>query len=549
MTTCPAITIPPTRLRVSQRLLQAWPFIGTSLLVVFAWHQTLIDMAERWMPLIHNANAPLFERLTGGDGYTHHGPAVLLISIILAFITYRRNNTPSNRTKNSRKLGWALAYSSIAIHLLALRVGINFISGYALIALIAGLLLIAGGQPLWRSYARPVLLLIFMVPLPIYVITYLTFPLKLFTGEWGVALANIFGAQAEVAGNNVNLPSHLDATQQLHIDDTCSGLRSLLTLAWLAGFYAAAAGYNTKRIVWTIALALPLALGCNLLRVTILILIGKYWGVDVVAPHTAIHQWVGLFAFAIAICTLLVIDRLTLHGSVSTRCQSVDQTQATLPRLPRTAWVMLAVTVSLTVYSATPNQPPSNNAGIQAKELPSAITIAGQKYLGVDMTVSERLRKHLGGAAVIHRRYIHPATRRTVDLVVVSHPSEPDAIHPPDLCLQSLGQRIIQEQNTQLIALDGSIIPARRLTTKTQASQHEHLYSFHTTSGWTNRYLIQRARASLLNILPSSGNHQTHGSVARLTIPHSTGNPQLDRTLNEQAAAQLLPAIEQALAD
>jgi exosortase len=126
------------------------------------------------------------------------------------------------------------------------------------------MVLFLGGWHAVRVLAFPLLLLVFMVPIPAVIYNQITFPLQLFASQVAAFALEVIGIPVLRDGNVLEL-----ASQKLSVVEACSGIRSLLSLSFLALVYAWF--FDPKpwmRAVLLIA-TVPIAILANAGRVTV----------------------------------------------------------------------------------------------------------------------------------------------------------------------------------------------------------------------------------------------------------------------------------------
>jgi len=149
------------------------------------------------------------------------------------------------------------------------------------------------------------LFLLFMVPVPGVVLISWSFHLKLLAASMATQVATWVGLPATQAGSTILFPG-----LSVLIDDTCSGLRSLLTLVALATFWSAMMprGIGWLRRGLLVSASVPIALFANVVRILLLILIAWFLG-----PQMAegwLHYGSGFAVFGVALVLLAGISRL-----------------------------------------------------------------------------------------------------------------------------------------------------------------------------------------------------------------------------------------------
>src|SRR6202167_6223009 len=171
-----------------------------------------------------------------------------------------------------------------------------FLQRSAFLISLVGMLLVLGGTALVREVAFPLLLLPFMIPIPTVVYNQITFPLQLFASRVAENLLSAIDIPVLREGNVLEL-----ASQKLSVAEACSGIRSLLSLSFLALVYA----YFADRKVWMrwalFLGVLPIAILANAGRVTITGILSER---DPELARGFFHELEGFVIFAIALAML-----------------------------------------------------------------------------------------------------------------------------------------------------------------------------------------------------------------------------------------------------
>jgi exosortase len=125
-----------------------------------------------------------------------------------------------------------------------------------------------GGSILLRKLAFPLFLLFFMVPIPAVIYNKITFPLQIIASQLADGALNLLNVPVIREGNVLEL-----ANQKLNVVEACSGIRSLLSLTFLALVY----GYFFEKKTWIRTVlffsTIPIAIVANGSRVTITALV------------------------------------------------------------------------------------------------------------------------------------------------------------------------------------------------------------------------------------------------------------------------------------
>jgi len=260
-----------------------WPVL-LGLLVLYV--PTYITLTNKFWPEEDNA----------------HGPIVLAIVLWLAW--RNRGNLSDTGQKKNPITGSVLLIFGLLLYVIGRSQEIFIFETGSQIPLLLGVLLIVQGASVARKFWYPLLFLLFLIPLPAFMIESLTGPLK---SQVSILAENIlywFGYP--IARNGVVLSI---GPYQLLVADACSGLNSMFSLSALGLFYT----YLAQRSGWlhnTLLLSsiIPIAFFANVIRVVLLVLITYYFG-DEVGQGFA-HKASGLALFMVALTSFLVMDGL-----------------------------------------------------------------------------------------------------------------------------------------------------------------------------------------------------------------------------------------------
>jgi exosortase B len=231
-----------------------------------------------------------------------HGP---LVAAIAAWLFWRQPR-PAAAAPGAPELlaGWGLLAFGLLAHVAGRVVGIPFVEVLGLAPTAAALALIAAGRAGLRAYWFPLLFLVFLVPLPDFMLEALTGSLKNKVSWATENLLHTFGYPIARDGVTLTIGQY-----QLLVADACSGLNSIVALAAMGVLYTYLMGH---RNVWRNGLLLlavvPIALGVNLIRVLFLVLLTYHAGDE--AGQGFLHGAAGLTLFVAGLALLFLLDAL-----------------------------------------------------------------------------------------------------------------------------------------------------------------------------------------------------------------------------------------------
>ena len=252
--------------------------------VLFA--AVLIDMAHDWW----------------NDPALSQGMLLPPLALYIAWI-YRRRTLSYPAAPDNR--GLLLTAGACLTFLLGKFASEFFLMRFSFVILLAGLIWTFWGIRRLRTLTFPILLLATMVPLPAILYNSLAAPLQLLASDLATRIAQACGISVFRDGNVIQL-----AGTSLGVAEACSGLNSLSALivgSVLLGFLLCSR--SITRIL-LFALAVPLAIVVNVVRVAGTALIADY---NQEFAEGFYHSFSGWLIFVAGFGTLYLCAR-TLHA-------------------------------------------------------------------------------------------------------------------------------------------------------------------------------------------------------------------------------------------
>jgi exosortase len=232
------------------------------------------------------------------DPYYSHG---FLVPVLAALIAWRQWRWVRQEPRRGQTWpGLVITVPSLACTIWALRWHNYALASLALIALLAGILLLIEGWARLRHWLFPLLLLALMVPLPWIDQASPTF--ETFTARWATALARLVGIPAVQQGGEISLPG-----TTLIVGAPCSGLRSLVAMVTLGIVWVyLVKGRIAAKVVMLLAIV-PLAALSNVVRVGLLLIVAALLSPD--AAMAYYHRWSSPVLFVLSLGLLLLLGR------------------------------------------------------------------------------------------------------------------------------------------------------------------------------------------------------------------------------------------------
>ena len=528
----------------------AWSLLALGLVAAYA--NTFVEMWRRWFPAWRRGNLGLYDRLVEGESYYTHAPLVPLVSLVIAVLLVRHTRMPA---RPRRRAGGVLLGASLFVHLTACYARVNFVSGFSLIGVLAGLVLLFWGWTALRRLWFPLALLAFMVPLPELSIAQLNFRLKMVAADSGVRLANLLGVLAERSGNQV----FLEGDKSLVIANVCNGLRTLISLLAFGAIYAYVCKLRGGWRLALFALSVPVAVVSNSIRIVSLIVVADVWDVDTAVG--AYHDISGLFIYGIAFLLMFSLERLILWARRAAGRPAVvrplfdgaardpeDQDQwerlvgalRTGPVL--TAGVMLALAGGATPWLSRAEPSAWNRGRLQAA-VPADLDFGGGRWHGYDAELDENTLTVLEWPDYMMRQYVSTDGRRPpVDFCVIFSRDNRKGTHPPDLCLEGGGQDIIYKDDVVARVPGRGDLPCRELVVHSGRSRHYFLYLYKCGDTYTRSFYVQQ----LVIFFAGVFRRDASGALIRVSTPVE-GSLEAARERATQLIGAAVPHLDRAL--
>jgi exosortase len=261
-----------------------WQGAALLLLIVWLYASILARLFAQWM------NDPNFS----------HG---IFVPAFAVFVLWQNRNRLNDIESGPSWTGLPVIVCGLIMLVLGVLGAELFFSRVSLLLLLAGLIILFQGWPLFRAAFFPWAFLILMVPIPAIIFQRVTFPLQLLASKLASGVLPLAGVPVLREGNVIVLPS-----MPLEVAEACSGIRSLLSLLTLAIIY----GYLMDQRKWVRVLvvlsAVPIAVVANSFRIVGTGLLVQYW--DPEKAEGFFHLFSGWLIFVVSLIMLFTFHRL-----------------------------------------------------------------------------------------------------------------------------------------------------------------------------------------------------------------------------------------------
>lgn len=265
---------------------------------------------KTWWPVVLGLLAlygPTYWSLAHGIWNTEeqaHGPIVLAVAL---FLVWQRRDmflpeVGAPPTRGEAAIGWTLLVIGLLAYALGRSQDILIFEIGSQIPVFLGVLLITLGTRAARAMWFALFFLVFMIPLPGFIVDAATGPLKQYISI--IAEQVLYAAGYPIARSGVTLTV---GAYQLLVADACSGLHSMFSLSAMGLLYLYLMQRTSiARKLIIMAAILPIAFVANVVRVMVLVLVTYHLGDE--AGQGFLHGFAGIMLFIIGLLFLFVLD-------------------------------------------------------------------------------------------------------------------------------------------------------------------------------------------------------------------------------------------------
>ncbi|MFZ5800480.1 MAG: exosortase/archaeosortase family protein [Candidatus Omnitrophota bacterium] len=232
----------------------------------------------------------MVDRFSAKDSYYSHGFLVPLVSV---FLVWKIREKLKKIKPQPSVLGWIFFLGGITIHVISALLRVYFTSGFSLLSVIVGLVLLFWGKAYLKALWFPIAFLIFMLPLPLVAIANLSFKLKVFAATVSTWMINALGVEAIREGSVIRTQH-----SYLMVEDPCSGIRSLIALIALGTLMAYFLDATKIKKAALFLVSIPIAIASNVIRITALSLVSEMYGSKFATGK--FHDIMGILVFVFA---------------------------------------------------------------------------------------------------------------------------------------------------------------------------------------------------------------------------------------------------------
>ena len=241
----------------------------------------------------------LWDRWTLSIWHHAHG---LLILVVITYLILKELRRLRGLPVSSSAWGFLILVPALVLHALDAGMHTQLLSAVALVLALPGLALLFLGVSRTRAIGFPLAFMFFTLPIPLALTEHLHLVLrKIATLGTAYVIPNL-GVPLYVEGTTLYIPNGV-----LQVADACSGFSTLYAAVAVACLVAYTCPDPRRRVLALLA-AVPLAIGANIIRVILLVLLVQWQGIGILG--TSLHTISGLFTFVLALPVIIWIGNV-----------------------------------------------------------------------------------------------------------------------------------------------------------------------------------------------------------------------------------------------
>jgi exosortase len=387
-----------------------------------------------------------------------------LVPFVAAVVVWQRRRALAAMPRAVDRRGWWLLGPALLLHLAGALLMIDSWSAASLVLAVPGACWLALGAPRTRGLLPVLGLVVFAVPMPLYVEGRIAFSLKEWAVTAGPALGNAFGAGVTRVGDHLRL---VGGDGALYVADACGGLRSLLATLTIAYCLACFFGRPGRLRTVVLLLAAPLlAVLANIVRIAVLCLFARHQGVPF-AEGTG-HTLANAAEWLVVCAALLSLARWLEPRSTATAVAETPVTAGARrhvgPRIAVLLWLAGPALLALSAWR------PAGAASERAAALPEVVadyTLVPRSPAQQARFVAAlpRWRELLGTGDFVWRSY-RGQDGHWLNLVALFHDTNWKSVHPPRICIEGSDMAIEVDDLVPAPWLGGDAVMASRIVAR-----------------------------------------------------------------------------------
>ncbi len=242
----------------------------------------------------------MIDRWQAADTYYGHG---FLVPFITGYIVWLKRNKLKELALKPTGWGWPILVVGVVVLMLSAVWRIYFSAAFSFLIVLVGLILLFAGKDWLKTLTFPLTFLLFMMPLPLVVISGISFKLKILASQISTAIINLLGVPAVREGSVIKT-----AHAYVVVEDPCSGIRSLIALIAIGALMAYFSRLSRVRKTVLFISSVPIAVATNVVRIVAVSLASEMYGMEFATG--GFHDFMGMMVFVMAFAGLMLVANM-----------------------------------------------------------------------------------------------------------------------------------------------------------------------------------------------------------------------------------------------
>ena len=292
-----------------------------------------------WLAPFALAFAPtvawLFERGTASAFSEAH---TIFMPFVVAYLVREQLKLDPDPSPRASALGFVFLVPALLLLALDAAIRTQMLAAIALVIALPGISLLLLGTRRTRELAFPLAIALFIIPIPTGMLTPIYSVLRPIAAVGTSWVVPLVGVPIARVGTALSVPG-----LTVEVADNCGGWSTLQAAVITALVLAHFSRSRGRRLALLLG-AIPLAIVCNVLRVTALVLLAKEYGAELL--ETRLHPASGVILFAVVIAALFAIagpDAMRAAAATGRRTAVSDRFSLALALLCALALLPVAV--------------------------------------------------------------------------------------------------------------------------------------------------------------------------------------------------------------
>ena len=276
--------------------------------ILLAKNNAALSKLSGWLPIIIGLFAmylPTYYGLATNLWVSEeqaYGPLILILVVYLFWI--KRQEFWQIAQKSNSISGWTLFIIGLLLYMVGRSQDIIVFDVGSQVFVFAGLILLTRGFDALKLLGFPLFFILFMIPLPGFLLDALTLPMKIAVST--VAEHVLYWFDYPIARTGVVLQI---GQYQLLVADACAGMHTLISLEALGLLYLQLVRHDSLfRNVTLGLLIIPISFTANVIRVMVLTLVTYHFGDE--AGQGFVHGFAGMVLFIVALTLIMSVDSI-----------------------------------------------------------------------------------------------------------------------------------------------------------------------------------------------------------------------------------------------